>query len=248
MLSLIIPAMELVKKRNLRFVHRKRFTLHDTIESIATSTTVDHGLLVVVNNTHDRALVDFVTGSPRVSKYALCSANVGVPRAWIIGAMISEGESLCFCNDDVEVGLGAIEALLEVLHSHPSIGEAGPAGGKWSGVVSGPRVGLEVVEEADEVSGFFFMLKSEVYREVGGFDNAYTPAGCDEIDMSFAVGGRGYRWLVVPHLRIVHHGSHGISSHHADIQVISTEDADKRNKTYVMSKCASRSGQPTDPT
>jgi GT2 family glycosyltransferase len=114
------------------------------------------------------------------------------------------------------------------------------AGGKWEGNKSGKRVGIDKIEEPDEISGFFFVLRTKVYEEVGGFDNAYTPAGREEIDMSLTVRSRGYKCLVVRRLHISHYGRHGISSRKGTVsfmgRTIDIHELDRRNKEYFKSR------------
>jgi GT2 family glycosyltransferase len=240
MVSIIIPANRLEKRRNPRFFYKKKFGLAATVDSIVENVSIDHELIVVINNIRDPELVHFVETHSSISKYVLCSANAGVARAWNIGANIAEGQQLCFCNDDVEVGKGAVETLVSVLDSRESVGQVGPAGGLWEGVQSGKRVGTTEIEEADEISGFLFVIKARVYEEVGGFDNEYTPAGFEEIDMSFKIRGKGYQCLVVPNVDVTHWGHHGISSTRTRIEYlgksIDTVELNERNKAYFLKK------------
>jgi GT2 family glycosyltransferase len=157
-----------------------------------------------------------------------------------MGAMLAEGEYLCYSNDDVEVGPGAVETLVQVLKENDDVGEVGPKGGRWEADGSGERLGLKKIEEVDEVSGFFFVLKRKVFDEVGGFDVAYTPALFEEIDMSFRVRSLGYRCFVVPHLNIRHHPRYGISDNDEPIsflnRTISKRELQERNKKIFAEK------------
>jgi GT2 family glycosyltransferase len=209
------------------------------LENLAQNISINHEVIVVCNG-NDPELVAFVEGHPGIHKYCLNSVNVGVSRAWNMGAMLAEGQHLCFLNDDVEVGKGGMERLVEVLESEDNIGEVGPAGGKWEGVSSGPRVGKDKVEEADEISGFCFVIKGSIFRNVGGFDISYTPAGFEEIDMSFMIRKKGYRCLVVPNIPITHYGKHGVSAMSVDIEYlnkkINTKELHERNKEIFRKK------------
>jgi GT2 family glycosyltransferase len=84
------------------------------------------------------------------------------------------------------------------------------------------------------------MLPDSVYRKFGGFDVAYTPAGLEEIDMSFAIRQGGLRCVVMPHLDIHHYHHHGVSAYHADISYLSSAidpvSLHERNMTYFKSK------------
>lgn len=159
-----------------------------------------------------------------------------------MGADLALGEYLCFVNDDVEIGPGAVEAMRDALEADETVGEVGPAGGKWFRQESGRRVGLERVEEADEISGWLFMVKRRVFEEVGGLDNAYTPALCEEIDLSFAIRNAGYRCLVLPGLNAWHHHISGASSSRRPICALDMEcgreELTRRNRTYFEAKWA----------
>ena len=225
MISIIIPSMQLTRDRNLWRFFAPSFSIEDTIRSVVENVRgVRYEVIVVCNGLQDQDLVTFVKGSAHITKYCLNSVNVGVSRAWNMGANMAEGETLCFLNDDVEVGEGCLEALCEVLNSDEKVGEVGPNGGKWDRLASGERVGLERVEEAEEISGYLFMLKRHVFEEIGGFDIGYTPAGFEDIDTSFAVRAHGYRCLVVPGLKVKHYGRmHGVSARVMTIKYLSTE-------------------------
>jgi GT2 family glycosyltransferase len=157
-----------------------------------------------------------------------------------MGAEMAEGGILCFVNDDVEIGPGAIERLCDLLDGRDDVGQTGPEGSFWKGsrherFVEGPEV-----QEADVVSGFLFLLRAAVLRRMGGFDVAYTPAGFEEIDMSFALRAAGLKCLVVPGLNVKHHHHHSVSSYRSTIRYLSTEiDTETlhaRNKAHFESK------------
>jgi len=242
LVSIIVPVLRL--QRNLRDRARHLFRpardLRDLVADLERNVTVPYELVVVCNNPHEPELVEFIRSSRGIHKYCVNSTNVGVPRAWNMGAMLAEGEYLCYSNDDVEVGPGAVETLVQVLKENDDVGEVGPKGGRWEADGSGERLGLKKIEEVDEVSGFFFVLKRKVFDEVGGFDVAYTPALFEEIDMSFRVRSLGYRCFVVPHLNIRHHPRYGISDNDEPIsflnRTISKRELQERNKKIFAEK------------
>jgi len=218
----------------------------DLIKDIVGNVSLNYEIIVICNSEKDEKLVKFITSNCHIHKYCINNMNVGVSRSWNMGAMMAEGEYLCYINDDVEIGKGCLEALIQVLKENEDVGQVGPKGGKWIGVQSGPRLGLEKMEEADEISGFLFILKREIFDLVGGFDILYTPGGCEEIDMSFKIRSKGYKCLVIPNLHAIHHNSRGISSLNTDIhylnKIINTKDLDKRNKKIFLSKWGDKIG------
>jgi len=207
---MIVPVLQLHRDWNWRYRLRKPYNLPDLLEDMK-SVTIPHETIVVCNSL-EKKLMKYIASSSLIDKYCFNSVNVGVARAWNMGAMLAEGEYLCFSNDDVELGKGALEKLVEVLASREDIGQVGPSGGKYRGAFSQEKVGLDATEEADEISGFFFVLRRKVYDLAGGFDVAFTPGGYEETDMSFKIGLLGYKCLVVPHLNIIHHNESGVSN------------------------------------
>ncbi|HEV7332027.1 MAG TPA: glycosyltransferase [Flavisolibacter sp.] len=241
MLSIIIPVNQLIKKINPRYFYKKRFCLDETINSIVSNINVPYEIILVVNDYSNKELVEYAVTHQYIKKYCINSVNVGVARSWNLGAHLAEGDYLCFCNDDVEFTKPAtFSQLLTIFSNHNNVGEIGPEGGRWHRAISGERTGLTTIEEADEISGYFFIIPTSIYHRTGGFDNYYTPAGCEEIDMSFKIRSLGYKCLVVPDTGIVHHGSHGISSKKVVVRYfdkeIDTITLDKRNKEYFINK------------
>lgn len=240
LVSIVIPVLGLTRPRNWRRPLSKGRGLAELLDDIDTNVAIEHEVIIVCNSWDESPLVETITRDERVDKFCLNSVNVGVARAWNMGAMLAEGEFLCYSNDDVEIGPGSIEALVDVLADDRSVGQAGPRGAMWPDVSPGEYVGESEVEEADAISGFFFMTPRRVFDEVGGFDVAFTPVGCEEIDYSFAVRQSGYRCLVVPGLDIAHHGHAGVSSRKTDIPYlndrIGTKELSERNLEILRNK------------
>lgn len=237
--SFIIPVLHFKRPLNKKRFFMPRYTIQETLRDIAQNVRVRHEVIVVCNGT-DPELIELITKHPAAHKYCLNSVNVGVARSWNMGAEMAEGEILCFVNDDVEIGPGSVEKLCEILESSSDIGQVGPMGARWKGAVHDRFVGETAIEEADAISGFMFLIKAPVYWNVGGFDIAYTPAGFEEIDMSFAIRKAGMKCLVVPGVDVKHHHHHGVSAYSSTIQYLSTnvdtETLHCRNKAYFERK------------
>lgn len=240
MVSIVIPVQKIKKDLNPRYFYKKIFGIVETVSSLQKHIDVPYELIFVINDPGNEELISYVKSLSPAPKFVICSVNVGVSRAWNLGAHMAEGEYLCFCNDDVEFSAGSFSRCLKVFETHENVGEVGPQGTRWFRDTPGEYVGKTRIEETDAVSGYFFILPAGVYHQTGGFDNFYTPAGCEEIDMSFQIRKLGYKCLVVPDTGIVHHGSHGISSKKVLVKYfdkeITTADLDKKNKQYFVNK------------
>ncbi len=237
--SFIIPVLHLKRPLNKARFFMPRYTLPDVLRDLHNNVSLPHEVIVVCNG-QDKELVEFVSTHPHIDKYCLNSVNVGVARSWNMGAEMAEGEALCFVNDDVEVGKGGAEELFRVLTAAEDVGQVGPMGALWTGAEHLRFVGEERVEEADAISGFLFMLREKAFRQAGGFDPAYSPAGFEEIDMSYTLRKLGWKCLVVPGLEIKHHHHHGVSNFRSNVaylgKEIDTEALHQRNRAYFINK------------
>lgn len=246
-ISIVIPVMKLKKSVNPRFFYKKRWSIIETLESIEQALkNVDHEF-VFVQNGIDKDLTNFLFNFLKSFKGRVVqiSENVGVSKAWNIGISACDSSIVIISNDDVEFKENSIDVLIETLIKNDEVAQVGPEGGDWNFDCSGPRKGKLIIEEVDEISGYFFIIKRKHYEIVGGFDENYSPAGVEEIDFSFKLRNKGFRCLVVPNTGIVHHGFHGVSTKPQIINYldksIDTHSLDKRNKSYFVDKWFKRS-------
>lgn len=241
-ISVIIPVLELKRTRNRHARHFLfgQYSIQEVLHDLEENCTLSIEVIVICNGVED-GLRRVVKNHSRVNKYTLNSTNVGVSRAWNMGAMMAEGDVLCFLNDDVSVGPGVFESLYEALKSDPSIGEVGPKGALWHGAEHRSYVDSSKLADADVISGFMFMLHAHLFYEIGGADICYTPAGFEEIDLSIAIRRRGFRCVVVPALDVKHYGiHHGVSASSTAIRyfdkTIDPMDLHSRNREYFVRK------------
>src|SRR5699024_4947003 len=66
------------------------------------------------------------------------------------------------------------------------------------------------VKEVDYISGCSIMIRADLWREIGGFDERFAPAYCEDSDLAFAVRAHGYRVLYQPESVVIHY--EGISN------------------------------------
>ena len=146
--------------------------------------------LVVVLNGISRAAAGVPDAGCSVIEHA---RNRGVPIAWNAAAAAARGRTLAFVNDDVRLGPGSLEILHRAL-ADPRAGVVGPVGTRWD--IAPPRH-REYVDTSDlpaagtraceVVSGFLFATRADTWRMAGGFDEAYSPCGFEEVDFCTAV-------------------------------------------------------------
>jgi GT2 family glycosyltransferase len=137
--------------------------------------------------------------------------NRGVSPAWNAAARAASGDVLCFANDDVVLGRGAVALLARTLRERPEAGVVGPVGTRWE--IRNPRH-LEWVDLTDRptgsvvacevVSGFVFACRRETWEAVGGFDDRYAPLSWEEVDFCTAVRAHGLRCYAVAGVEYEH--------------------------------------------
>jgi GT2 family glycosyltransferase len=61
------------------------------------------------------------------------------------------------------------------------------------------------VKEVDYFSGASIAIPKSVWDDVGGFDERYVPAYCEDADLAFEIRARGLRTLYSPRSQVIHH-------------------------------------------
>jgi GT2 family glycosyltransferase len=142
---------------------------------------------------------------------------------------------LCFLDNDLVLTDGFLDALVRVLLDDPSVGQVqsklryldrpellNDGGGCditwWLGRTR--PVGFEEVDRgqrdrmADCVScGGAMMVRTELFRQLGGFDMAFNPFGPEDLDFSLRLQRAGHRALYVPAAVAYHAVSHTFEPH-----------------------------------
>jgi GT2 family glycosyltransferase len=163
--------------------------------------------------------------------------NVGFSAAANLGADAAGGEVVLFLNSDTEVRPGAVEALVAVFGDDPAVGVAGaqlldPDGTpQWSAgphptpawlflVASGlgallgrlrPRKEPRAVPfRVSWVTGAAMAVRRKTWNAVGPFAEAYRFYAQD-LDLCRAAADAGWKVVVVPSAKVVHHHGATIS-------------------------------------
>lgn len=204
--------------------------------------------LIVVLNGISRSKVSI----PPAAVVIEFSTNRGVPVAWNQAAAVARAGVLSFVNDDVVLGPGSLRQLWEA-SNHDDAGVVGPVGTRWDlararhlEYVSTEFLPPGAMTPCDVVSGFLFATRMEVFRAIGGFDEAYTPCGFEEVDYCTAVRLRlGLQCYVVS--GVPHHHTFGISSRpqwrrvRFESRTESLGSIDRRNRRHFLAKWSAQS-------
>lgn len=74
------------------------------------------------------------------------------------------------------------------------------------------HLNLNEIHEIDSPSGAFFMVKTEILKKIGGFDEDFFFYG-EDLDLAFRIKERGYKIVYYPKFEVFHlkHGSSGLA-------------------------------------
>lgn len=157
--------------------------------------------------------------------------NLGFVRNCNKGATLARGEFLLFLNNDAVPMPGAIEALQRLLDARPQAGAVGARlvypdgrlqeagaivwrdGSAWNyGRGDDPgKPEYNYVREVDYCSGACLLVRRDLFSRLGGFDERYAPAYCEDSDFCFRAREAGLSVWYQPAAEVVHHEgvSHG---------------------------------------
>jgi O-antigen biosynthesis protein len=151
--------------------------------------------------------------------------NQGFIRSCNRGAAESTGEYLLFLNNDTVVTPGWMDELLRTFTELPGTGLVGSklvypdgrlqeAGGiiwqdgsAWNfGRFQDPDLPMyNYAREVDYCSGASIMVPKVLFDELGGFDEHYAPAYCEDSDLALKIRDKGYRVIYQPLSTVIHY-------------------------------------------
>lgn len=163
-------------------------------------------------------------------------ANRGFIRNCNNAAKHVRGKFILFLNNDTVVKKNWLKPMLDLMHSSDSIGIVGskliyPTGAlqEAGGIIWMDGTSMNYgkgrnpnepeynyVREVDYVSGASLLVRRNLFEQLGGFDELYAPAYCEDSDLAFRVREAGFSVMYQPLSEVVHfegmtHGRDGSS-------------------------------------
>ena len=178
-----------------------------------------------------------------------CAANAGFSGGNNVGARFARGRYLLFLNDDSVVEAGFIDRLLGAVERDPLIAAAGGRilwpdgrlqeagsvlwGDGWTAQVGNGlpsnSTDYEFVRDVDFISANGLLVDRHAWDAVGGFDERYFPAYCEDVDLCLALWDFGYRVVYEPRARLRHFESQSSSTPFRDFLL-------QRNRAQLVAK------------
>ena len=136
-----------------------------------------------------------------------------------VGASASSGDFVFFLDDDNVIATDTITELARTFDLAPGIAVACPViylarkpGTVWTSDIRKGRIpGFYILDTAEPVRPVrtfsfhnSFMVRRDVFNDVGGFDSQHFPIHISELDLAYRLQGEGYIAVVNPRAKTWH--------------------------------------------
>jgi hypothetical protein len=187
-------------------VHNEfEYTLESYI-SIRENTKRPYRLIYVNNGSSDDTRA-WLNSTPSDTVVIHNDKNLGFSKAVNQAMKLVEDEDVLLLNNDVVVNKYWLERLHAVLYSDPSYGIVGPLTNH-----SGTPEQVQTCErenttpkEVRHLSGFCYLIKNEVFKKVGLFNEKYFLAA-EDYDYNCRVRKAGYKIMLARDVFVLHYG------------------------------------------
>ena len=232
-------------------VHNQiRFTLACVHSLYANISTDNYEIIISDDNSSDQTSEVFKNYFPRLKYLRNASDNLGFVQNCNNAAQTAHGRHLIFLNNDVLVLRNWLEELIRIFEEHTTVGIVGskliyPEGTlqEAGGIVfqdgSGWNYGrfenaslpqFNYLRDVDYCSGASLAISANLWRQLGGFDERFSPAYYEDTDLAFRVREAGYRVVYQPLSEVIHF--EGISNGKSDSSGVKKHQLNNKQTFY----------------
>lgn len=202
-----------------------------TVEGILDCTEYDNYEIILVTNSNAIKEMKTLCHTAKVN-YCAYDLPYNFSAKCNAGAGVAKGEFVVFYNDDVIPRKA--DWLIRMLELFQLEGVEGVSPMlvyedntiQYAGMISGVRgqVGTSfhmrhfenidywfhqyLVRDVSILSGACVAMRTDIFREIGGFDAEHTPSAHSDIDLSYKLLEKGYRCVYTPYSLMTHIGNH----------------------------------------
>lgn len=210
--SIIIPA-----HNNAQLTLECLVTLEQHTDQIAYE-------IIIVDDGSDSETMEILQAIPHISLIHN-NERIGFSQSCNQGANAARGKYLLFLNNDTQVMKGWLKPLVDVFVKHDRVGAVGskvlfPDGrlqeagclinrdgtAALIGFVDDPDLPrYNFAREVDYSSAVSLIVTADIFHDIGGFDESYSPAYYEDVDLCFKIRARGLKIFYCPDSTIIHH-------------------------------------------
>jgi|GEM_PF-4041889 len=202
------------------------FTEHLLEELVSPTEKTSYEIIAVDNHSSDGTR-DILNRYSRSIRSILNDTNRNFSGACNQGAAAAKAEYLLFLNNDVEVFPGWLDEMVTILKENEDVAVVGNLqfypgcervhhAGMCFNEYPYPIHYLEGIDSSDPrilkdrivqcVTGSCLLIRANVFRHIGGFDEGYRN-GYEDVDLCLKVGGLGHKIMYSSRSSIIHHVS-----------------------------------------
>jgi GT2 family glycosyltransferase len=181
-------------------------------------------IIVVDNGSRDETarVLSYLEGFVRV---ITIEQNAGFLDACNLGARAARGRYLILLNNDIVLLPGWLAPLVATVEADPEVGAVGSMYIYPNGILqdagsivwkdgesmhygwgrSPEDKRFNFAREVDYCPGASFLIRKELFDQLGGLDRRYAPAYYEDVDLCFGVRSLGYKVVYQPLSRVIHH-------------------------------------------
>ena len=199
--------------------------LQDCLNSLSLQSLQPGNVVIIDNGSQDESVE--IIKSYKNAKIIRQNSNLGVAKGWNIGACeCKDSDILVFINQDVTLHRDCFHHLVSHFKTSNKIGVVGSklnypqsntiqhAGGiiNYPSFSTSHRGRYEKdfgqydhqIVDVDYVTGACFAVRGDIFKIIGGVDEWFSPAYCEDVDLCLRVKNLGYQVVFNPDSKAVH--------------------------------------------